>query len=199
MMKYKYGGLIAAPLLALALPLLASCGGSGSPTSAQVAALGGSASASASPTSSSDPYHKALAYSVCMRTHGVKNFPDPTVGPDGTVGLMLKSGSGIDPNSSVFKSAQQSCQSLQPGGKDGGKSSFDPAKIAPWAACIRKHGEPHFPDPANTGSGMKIDLSGTGIEPRTLQPAIQACDSLNPGGTLQITSGSGNGGAGSGG
>jgi hypothetical protein len=198
MVKHKYGGgLIAASLLTLALPLLASCS-SGSPDSASVAQLGGSASASASPTSSMSAYQTALAYSQCMRSHGVPNFPDPSLGPGGTVGIQIKGGSGLDPNSSAFKAAQQACHSLQPGGQDNGRGSFNPAKIAPWAACIRQHGVPDFADPTNTGSGMKISLPSD-VDPSKFQSAAQACSSLSPGGTMMVTGSGGGGGGGTGG
>lgn len=193
MVKHKYrGGLLAAPLLALALPLLAACG-NGTPASTQVAALGGSASASPSATSSLSPYQQGLEFSACMRSHGITNFPDPTSQGSGGVTLKLDKNSGIDPNSSQFQAAQQACHALQPGGQAGKGGSFDPAKIAPWAACIRKHGVPNFPDPTNTGEGMKIALPA-GIDPNTLQPAMQACQSLNPGGMIQMTAGGGAGG-----
>src|SRR5437588_474396 len=185
MVKHRFGGwLIAAPLLLLtlmllAVPLLVSCSGGSSP-SVPVAALGGSASASASPTASTSAYQKGLEYSACMRSHGVTNFPDPTTNGGGGMQLRLDKNSGIDPNSSQFKAAQQACQSLQPGGKTGAGAAFDPTKIGPWAACIRTHGLPKFPDPQNTGDGMKLDLTGTGIDPDSLQTAMQACRSLSP-------------------
>ena len=113
--------------------LLVACGGGGSP------ALGGTTA-----------YQKALAYSQCMRAHGVPGFPDPQPNggrmtaaqqkqaldqglrfvacmrshgiadmPDpsaqgGGVGLRLPR--GLNVNSPVFKSAQQACHKLLPGG-----------------------------------------------------------------------------------
>lgn len=189
MVKHKYGGrLLAASLLTLALPVLAACG-NGSPAAAPVAALGNSASATASPKSTQSAYQQGLKYSACMRSHGIKAFPDPVAGPNGGVGFQISRNSGIDPNSSQMKAAQAACESQLPGGKDGGAGSFNPAKIAPWAACIRQHGIKNFPDPTNTGTGIKIDLSGTGIDPNNLQTAMQACDDLNPGGMVQLTGG----------
>jgi hypothetical protein len=55
-----------------------------------------------------------LQYAKCMRSHGIPNFPDPTLS-DGGVSLILK-GSGVDLNSPQFQSAQQACRSLSPGG-----------------------------------------------------------------------------------
>jgi len=64
---------------------------------------------------------KALAFSQCMRAHGVADFPDPqfsAVGGGG-IGIRIKVGgpgsSGIDPNSPIFQRAQSKCGSLLPG------------------------------------------------------------------------------------
>ena len=38
----------------------------------------------------------ALKFSACMRSHGVRNFPDPQTSGGG-ISLMLKRGSGLDP------------------------------------------------------------------------------------------------------
>jgi hypothetical protein len=52
-----------------------------------------------------------LAFSKCMRAHGIKDFPDPSNG-----GLKLRAGAGSDlnPDNSQFQSAQQACQSNLP-------------------------------------------------------------------------------------
>jgi hypothetical protein len=58
-----------------------------------------------------------LKFSQCMRSHGVPSFPDPKTNP---VSLNLR-GSGIDPNSPAFQTAQQQCRNLMPtvGGTQG--------------------------------------------------------------------------------
>jgi hypothetical protein len=50
---------------------------------------------------------KALAFSACMRKHGVPNFPDPQFMSGGRV--LEKITSGVDPSSPMFKAAQQKC------------------------------------------------------------------------------------------
>ncbi|MGO9954535.1 MAG: hypothetical protein ACLP50_00900 [Solirubrobacteraceae bacterium] len=58
---------------------------------------------------------QALAMSRCMRSHGVPNFPDPTIqtGPYGGLAFSVDFGdTGIDPNSPAFQAAQQDCGSL---------------------------------------------------------------------------------------
>jgi hypothetical protein len=61
----------------------------------------------------------ALEFSACMRAHGVTSFPDPQTSGGG-ISLMLKRGSGIDPQSPQFKAAQRACQNVMPGPKGGG-------------------------------------------------------------------------------
>src|SRR5215472_16624070 len=88
----------------------AACGGS--PSGPSVASLGsGSSPSSSAKPSSNDAFTQALAFSACMRSHGVKNFPDPQRGTGGGMTLQLKgggNGAGTDnlsPNSSVFQAA----------------------------------------------------------------------------------------------
>jgi hypothetical protein len=58
-----------------------------------------------------------LKFSACMRSHGLPDFPDPTVSSDGGLQLSLgdKRNSSLNPDSPVFQSAQKACQSLTPG------------------------------------------------------------------------------------
>jgi hypothetical protein len=51
-----------------------------------------------------------LAFSQCMRRHGLPNFPDPTFN-GGTAGLLIHAGSGINPQSPAFQAAQKACGS----------------------------------------------------------------------------------------
>jgi hypothetical protein len=53
---------------------------------------------------------EALAFSACMRRHGVHDFPDPTFSGGG-IGIQL-AGSDLNPNSPTFKAAQQACQGI---------------------------------------------------------------------------------------
>jgi hypothetical protein len=113
----------------LGLAVLAACGSSGTPSSSF-----GKPSGSA-----------RLAYSACMRSHGVPNFPDP--GPGG--GFGISSRSGIDPASPSFKSAQESCRKLLRGGGpvSGHPSAQAEAQMLHVSECMRRHGISDFPDP----------------------------------------------------
>jgi hypothetical protein len=49
-----------------------------------------------------------LQYAQCVRSHGIANFPDPKLMPNGAVNL---SAPGVDTNSPQFKATSQTCQS----------------------------------------------------------------------------------------
>jgi hypothetical protein len=120
-----------------------------------------------------------LAFSACMRSHGVPNFPDP-IGSNRS-GMINIAGRGIDPNSPAFQAAQRSCQSLLPAGKTSGSiSPAQRAQILRYAACIRAHGVPNYPDPTFNGNAVNFgNLSGIANSPQ-YQSALHACASLNP-------------------
>ena len=61
----------------------------------------------------------ALAFSSCMRSHGVPRFPDPKVNADGGMTQLLGGpGHDVDPTSPTFQAAQRECQKLNPDGPD---------------------------------------------------------------------------------
>ena len=150
-----------------------------------VTACSSSTSPSAAPSHATGRAHSAggaLAFSACMRSHGVHNFPDPSAGSNGQQ-VTIQQGSGIDPNSPAFQAAQRSCQSLLPAGKTAGGGSVSPAeraRILRYAACIRTHGVPNYPDPTFNGNAIDFgNLSGFADLPQ-YQSALRACASLNP-------------------
>jgi hypothetical protein len=184
-------------LVVAAAALLAAC--AAGPNGPQVAALGGTTSttAAAAANGQGDPdsaAKAALQYSSCMRKNGVRNFPDPQVS-GGKVSMKIDKNSGLDPSSPVFQKAQKACQKYMKAGAPPGSQHLDPTKIAKWAACMRKHGLPSFPDPVNDGGAMKLNMTGPGLDPdsSTFQNAMKACQSLSPGGGLEIQAGPGGG------
>ncbi|AZM57029.1 hypothetical protein DMA15_34380 [Streptomyces sp. WAC 01529] len=141
----------------------------------------------ASPTSAFD---RALAYSECMRSNGVPDFPDPQ---QDTGGVKLTPEGNADPNSEGFKKAVEACQDKAPqglggGGGGGGGEAIDSAKVAAWAKCLRKNGVPKFPDPEINGGTMNIDLVGAGVDPQSaaFTKAMQTCQSKYPGGGVMF-------------
>jgi hypothetical protein len=154
--------------------LTAACSG-GSTTSTGVADPG-----STSSHSTSAAYAKALAYSECIRSHGVPNFPDPTIS-NGNIGLNLR-GNG------TLQAAQNACKSLSPVHPlTGAQEAKNVAEGLKWAQCIRSHGVPNFPDP--NSSGVFALPSGMNPQSGSLQTAMNACQSVRP---MQIQMSSGN-------
>lgn len=78
-----------------------------------------------------------------MRSHGVTNFPDPT-GHGINIG-----GTGINPRSPAFQTAQTICFKLMPGGgpQSHKASERQIRQATATAACMRRHGVSGFPDP----------------------------------------------------
>lgn len=131
--------------------LIAACGSSSNPIAG--AGKGG--------------YSQALAFSRCMRAHGLPNFPDPSSSGHG---IQLNAGpsSGVNPQSPAFQSAQKACQRLMPGGgpTSDHPSARDKAEMLKVSQCMRAHGIAGFPDPttsqpsADKGFGMAIGRNG---------------------------------------
>ncbi len=154
-----------APLLAALL--LAGCGGSAA--GSRVAHLGastgpGSATGSAGASSGSQsPEAAALAYARCMRSHGVPSFPDPSPGGD----FELDSGSGVNPASPVFRTAQGECKALAPnlGGPPSVTHPSAPvlARFLGIAQCMRRQGIGGFPDPRTSVPADPFGAAGAGV------------------------------------
>jgi hypothetical protein len=133
-------GALAAALAGIAL-LASACGG-GSPGSGSPAAAGATA------------YQKALAYTRCMRSHGVPGFPDPT-----SQGTFIPT--GIDPHSPQFQSAMRTCHHLLPAGS-GQRTAAQQQQVESnalkFAVCVRTHGIPGFPDPVFLGTTVDFKV-----------------------------------------
>jgi hypothetical protein len=175
--------------------LLAGCGG-GSPTGG-VASLGSHTQTTSSTApgltaasggGESSPGSQAVGYAACMRSHGVANFPDPVIkqSANGTsVAIRVTPALSGNPK---FKSAQQACGKLLPGGGGAGpgtQAPLTPAQQAQYlkaAACIRSHGLPNFPDPTFSGGGVHIDHQGLNESSPAFKTAVHDCESLIPGG-----------------
>jgi hypothetical protein len=147
--------IIATAVLAL---LVAACS-SGSPSSA---GSGGSPQAAGSSNSPS-----AVAYSACMRSHGVPNFPDP--GSDGAI--PKGDAQHFKVSTSQLQAAQQACQPLLPVGGSidqqteqcMSSGNCPPALVQQllnlerrFAQCMRSRGLPHWPDPTLDSQGRPV-------------------------------------------
>jgi hypothetical protein len=65
------------------------------------------------PAQSAAETAKLLRFSQCMRSHGVPDYPDPTIGPVGEQVMDLR---GIDLSNPTFQAASKACQEFVPGG-----------------------------------------------------------------------------------
>jgi hypothetical protein len=152
--------------------LAAACGGSHTTRVAQV----GSAT---SPSAASEQEHGAMAFSRCMRSHGVPAYPDP-----GSGGLLPKKTlPQLGVAGSVFQAAQGACIHLVPNGGRPTPAQVQQYKsvMLTYARCIRAHGVSNMPDPDSRGH---LDIgpgSGVGVNSPTFEAAYQMCKSdLSP-------------------
>lgn len=142
--------------------LAAGCGGGGSPDGSH---------STAPPTAAQQ---QALAFSHCMRTHGVTRFPDltsliPLRGGMPKVSLRLQQ-LGVD--SSQLQRAQTACRHLLPNGGQTTQtaSQRDLDAMRGFARCMRGHGVPTWPDPTNGPAGWGFDLVDVhGFDPNSPQ------------------------------
>jgi hypothetical protein len=185
--RVRRHGLLVAAVVAGAVVVLAGCGGN--PTSKTKPSSAGRSTSSLS----------AVAYSACMRSHGVPNFPDP----DSSGQLPKADAQQLGVTSSELQAAQQACQSLLP--NDGGAinaSSIDQCMMADdcprtlvrqvlneernFAQCMRSHGVPNWPDPSIDSHGrpvFAISISKLGFDPYSPQVWAKGnqCSHLLPG------------------
>jgi hypothetical protein len=182
-------------VLATSSVLLAACGGG--PAHNGVASLGnakttttqsGAPAASGSSGSSGSMEAQLLKYTVCMRAHGISDFPDPVPSPLGGYGFHYHAtpGSDLDPNSPHNQSATKACQRYVPPSL----ANLTPAQMmangAKWTDCMRAHGEPDFPEP-NAQGLIEITMDPNSAQ---FQKAEKACQSHNNGGfDVQMPSG----------
>jgi hypothetical protein len=145
----------AAAIATTVLTLLAvACGGSGSSGAAGGSSPGNSASAG------------AVAYSACIRSHGVPNYPDTSRGqlPKGTA-------QDFEVSDSQFRAAQNACGHLLPSSDttfaaqliqclEFGGGDCPPALVQRalteglrFARCMRNDGVPNWPDPTVDSMG----------------------------------------------
>ena len=169
----RAGPSVAALALLAGLALLATACSSGS-VDPGVASAG----------SGTDPGHTSsngstkagpLAFSRCMRSHGVPSFPDPNA--KGELQIQANQGSGLDPRSSQFRSAMQACKSLAPSPTPAQQHQALETGLK-FAQCMRSHGISDFPDPSSQG-GIEIhgSVSGSDLNPSSprFQSAQNAC------------------------
>jgi hypothetical protein len=152
--------------------LAAACDGSPASQAGQVGSTTTTTTtqSSASSTSSAQAAHEdaALAFSRCMRSHGVPSFPDPDL-----QGNVPPFRAGVSKQTSA--AAGDACKPLLASGGGGGAGTRgDQQKLAfalNVARCMRAHGFPTYPDPTTSSQGSGTRFEGTGID--TKSPPFQ--------------------------
>ena len=113
-------------------------------------------------TGPEDPEEAMLAYTECMRDHGV-DMPDPQTDGEGRTMVALDA----DPESGEFQEAQTACEPLMDNAIS--QMEVDPEREAEmkeqlleYAACMRDHGI-DMPDPTFGDNGrVEIQAGGAG-------------------------------------
>jgi hypothetical protein len=178
----------AAAIIAMASVALLTAACSGSPSSTST---DGSSNARGSANS------QLVAYSQCMRSNGVPNFPDPAGGVPPKVTAQE-----LGVSSSRLQVAQGACQHLLPA--TGGSltaSSLQQCYLAgvcpqalvqqalsagrEFAQCMRSHGAPDWPDPTLDSQGRPLfNINVPRPPPPQISTAGDECTRLDPAGSL---------------
>lgn len=143
--------------------LAAACGGTSNPPGPATQANG------------------ALAFSRCMRSHRVPNFPDPN-----SSGELPKSQlEHLDVNSPRFQTAESACIHLLPNRGQPSTAALQQSwsDFRTFARCMRSHGVPNWPDPTRYPQHPErptFELQPLGIDPNSTQISaeIRKCEPL---------------------
>ena len=157
----------------VAFSLLATgCGGGGG--SAGVASVASSTTAA----TTTPTRNGVVAFSACMRSNGVTNFPDlPRVGTRSVKDTITRIASG---NPQHFRTAMSACRHLLPNGGPQESTQQTRTQLADelsFARCMRSHGVSHFPDPTGQAGLTVAMVQAQGIDvhsPAVLR-VVQTC------------------------
>ena len=183
----RRAGLLAAALACLALVAAACSSSANSDAGAGPASGGGSGRQS------------ELAFSRCMRAHGISDFPDPS--SQGGIALNGGPGSDLNPSSPQYQAADKACKPLLPPQKtmNPAQQAAARAQALKYAQCMRAHGISDFPDPNSQGGIALQPKPGGDLDPNNpqFQAANKACQHYQPGGkggSLSTNTSGGSGG-----
>ena len=123
----------------------------------------------------------AVAYASCIRSNGVRNWPDPN--SSGVFDKSKLTSQQLGAANSQVRAAQTACQHLLPNGGSGptpARVQQVRAKALRFSQCMRSHGVPNFPDPDS--SGRIPDPATVGIDQGSpkFEAGNQACRKYRP-------------------
>jgi hypothetical protein len=124
-----------------------------------------SSSADRPSSSSSSASSGALAFSQCMRSQGLSQFPDP----DSSGAIPKVSPQQLGVSTTAFDNAQQACANLLQ--LTHAQTQQVVSGMRDFARCMRSHGVRNWPDPITDSDGTPVfDLHGR-INPDSTQSA----------------------------
>jgi hypothetical protein len=160
---------------------LAACGGPSTP--------GVATGSTTSTTASSSPHGSTgatglLAYSSCVRSHGVSNFPDPT----SNGGIPKETAQQLGVSQSQLQAAQSDCTRLLPAGGSLGGTNNQTITVAQQqyylkaAACMHSHGVTNFPEPSFFAGSVEFQGLGhlPGVNSPLFNHAFDICQKFIP-------------------
>jgi hypothetical protein len=149
--------LLSAAAAVAAVITIGACGSSapnGSTAPSRTSSPTGASTSAATGSSSTSSTSSTLAFSNCMRSHGVPNFPDlASNGIKIEASGQTLSVNGVAVNAPAFVAARQKCRKYLP------TQQTTPTEAAQqrqrgleFAKCMRSHGVRNFPDPQTVSS-----------------------------------------------
>jgi hypothetical protein len=161
---------VLAAALAGAGLLAAGCGGSSTQGVAQV---GTTTTSTTNSSSSGDPQ---AAYASCMRRNGAPDFPDAdSQGRFNLTPEVPRPTPGLERAMEACEELKRAAYALDPQLAEGRRQKLQ--MLLDYAACMRSHGVPNFPDPTvdGDGDGMGFEnLLQSNVNPRA--PAYRAAE-----------------------
>ena len=177
MMRCRRPLILTAVVVLAAFSLLAAgCGGS----SQGVPSV---ASTTPAATTTTPTQNGLLAFSQCMRSHGLANFPDPQRFAGGNVKLTIHQVAAGNPH---YQTAMNACTHLLPN-RGGGSQETTRTQLADelsFARCMRSHGVTRFPDPTAQGdlSVAMVQAQGIDVHSPAVLRIVQTCLPASHGG-----------------
>jgi hypothetical protein len=165
-------GRLASVVAVAAFALLAAgCGGGGSPG---VAGITSSTTAATTTTQNG-----AVAFTRCMRSNGVANFPDP---PPIGARIPKPTMQQLGVSDAQFQRAVSACNYLLPNGGSEPQQTAQQKRTRladelSFARCMRNHGVGRFPDPTAQGdlSVEMVQAQGINVRAPAVLRTVQTC------------------------
>jgi len=174
-MRRRYPIILSSVVAVVAFSLLAAgCGSGGSPGVANLA----SSTTATTPTTQNEAA-VAVAFSRCMRSHGVPTFPDPSTIHPRALKAIAQHLAATNPR---FTVAARACNHLLPNGGSDSQETAQQKRTRlvdgrSFARCMRSHGVTRFPDPTAQGdlSVAMVQAQGIDVHSPAFLRVVQAC------------------------